>query len=674
MQFLRSLALVAVALFGAVAAPAQDELGLGKMWTFERPPAAWLQREYGFVPDAAFFARLQAASLRFGKGGSASFVSARGLVLTNHHCVREFLPKTPEALEWGIDGFLAKEASDEVRLPGLEIKQLVRVGDVSVRIEAGVLPAADPAVQEAIRVTNREAVLAAARAADPELEPQVVKLYQGAVWRLYQYRVFDDVRLVMMPHQQIAMFGGDPDNFTYPRYAIDFAFCRAWDGDKPLDTTDCHLVWGDGPTAGEVVFVTGNPAGTQRQLTMAQLDFLRDVRYPRVRELIDARLAILRDFARDDAAAEKRLRSSILWMENGQKLFRGEHQALLDPAFVARKRAAETMFKERAAKAGHAPDLRVWDDIADVAKECRQSEAAYYFHNAGWLPLLMRALDIVEFARTGDAAIAARARASECSVDPVQQALFADHLRRARRHLPADDPYVRAMLGGREPEAAAAELLAGTRLCDAAETERLLAGGKAAVEASTDSAIVAARKIAPLMDAAKATQAAIEAKETALGTRLAKLLFAVYGEEVPPDATGTLRWSDGRVLGYECNGTRAPWRTVFQGMFARSAEFDGLPPYDLPREWLLAKDRIDLQAAVDFVCTVDSAGGNSGSPVVNRKGEFTGLLFDGNIESLANRFLYGERVERSVCVHPQAIVEALRKVYGANRILRELAR
>jgi hypothetical protein len=176
------------------------------------------------------------------------------------------------------------------------------------------------------------------------------------------------------------------------------------------------------------------------------------------------------------------------------------------------------------------------------------------------------------------------------------------------------------------------------------------------------------------MDAVKARQAAIEARETALGSRLAKLLFVVYGDEVPPDATGTLRWSDGRVLGYECNGTRAPWRTVFQGMFARSAEFDGAPPYDLPREWLLAKDRIDLQAAVDFVCTVDSSGGNSGSPVVNRKGELTGLLFDGNIESLANRFLYGERVERSVCVHPQAIVEALRKVYGANRILRELAR
>ena len=655
------------------AAVAQDELGLGKMWTFERPPVGWLQREYGFVPEPAFFERLRAASLRFGKYGSASFVSPSGLVLTNHHCVREFVAKVQGKNDWGTDGFVAKELTDEVKLPGLVLHQLVRMTDITARMEEGVPQSGDASAIESVRDANRERVLAAAKAANPLLEPQVVKLFHGAVWQLYEYRVFDDVRLVMMPHLQIAHFGGDPDNFTYPRYSIDFAFCRAWQGDRPVDTKDHHFAWGDGPAEGEVVFLTGNPSGTLRLLTRAQLEFHRDVRYPRLRELVDARLTILREFAAKNAEAEKRLRPSILWLENGQKLFRGEHGALLDPGFMARKQTAEEALRARASKAGLGAALSVFEQLAMATSERRSHEAPFWFHSAGGVPLLLRALDVVAFAETGDTALAQRARDSDCGADPVQQALFVDHLKRARRQLPADDPYLKVVLGDLEPEVAVAKLLANTRLCDAKVLEALLTGGRAAIEASTDPALVAARVIARLMQQNKEREARIEATESALASRLAKLLFSVYGDEVAPDATGTLRWSDGRVAGYEYNGTLAPWRTVFHGMFARSAEFDGASPFDLPREWLLAKDRIDMLAPVDFVCTVDSTGGNSGSPVVNRRLELTGLLFDGNIESVANRFLYGERVERSVCVHPQAIVEAL-QVYGATRILREIAR
>lgn len=659
----------------AVAAPlvAQDELGLGKMWTFDRPPPGYLQREYGFAPDQAWWDRMRLASLRFGIGGSASFVSPQGLILTNQHCVLDHVAKVQGKHDWVRDGFVAATANDEVKLPGLEVRQLVRMADVTQEVEAGV-DGAEPQAAEKQRAANRERIVAAAKTEEPDLEPQLVRLFHGASWHLYMHRVFADVRLVMVPHIQIASFGGDPDNFVFPRYAIDFAFLRAWNGDEPVDTSACHFTWGDGPAEGDLVFLTGNPAGTKRLLTKAQLEFQRDVYYPRVREMVDARLRILREFATKDQVAEKRLRTSILYFENGVKLFRGEHKALLDPAFMARKQLAEASFQERAMQAGHATDIRVWDQLAKLMQERRALDAPRAFHSADQLPLLLRALDVVEFAASGDAARRQRARDSDCGADPVQQALFVDHLQRARRYLPADDPYLRVILAGDEPAAAVTRLLAETRLCDANVLEKLLAGGQAAVDASTDPAIAIARVLRERIAANRRRWAEIETLESSLGAKLAKLLFAVYGDDVSPDATGTLRWSDGRVVGYDYNGTVAPWRTVFHGLFARSAEFGGKPPFALPAEWQLARDRIDMLAPVDFVCTVDSTGGNSGSPVLNKRLEVTGLLFDGNIESLANEFLYGERVERSVCVHPQAIIEALGKVYSAKRLLRELRR
>jgi hypothetical protein len=301
-------------------------------------------------------------------------------------------------------------------------------------------------------------------------------------------------------------------------------------------------------------------------------------------------------------------------------------------------------------------------------------DAPLNLQSAGGLPLLMRALCVLEFAENPSPELAEKARDIECTHDPVRDALFTDHLRRAQKHLPAGDPYVEALLGDRDPEAATAALLAASRLCSNTFLDELLAGGAAAIAKSDDRALVVARAVLPLVRQNSRRKAAIAAEESALGARIARLLFEVYGDDVSPDATFTLRFSDGRVAGYPYNGSRAPWCTVFHGLFARHAEFGGVHPFDLPEPWLLAKDRIDMQAPVDFVCTVDSTAGNSGSPVLNTDLEVVGLLFDGNIESLANEFLYGERVERSVCVHPQAIVEALRKVYGATRVLREIAR
>ena len=674
MTAFRCIVLPLLAACGAMAPlTAQDELGLGKMWTFERPPLAYLAREYGFEPDQRWWNTVRLASLRFGRGCSASFVSPKGLILTNHHCARGNIAQVQGEHDWVRDGFVARELDEEVRLPGLEVRQLVKMTDVTAAITAGMGDDMSAAEIEQVRETNEKRLLTEARAEHPDYEPQLVSLFQGGVWQLYQYRVFDDVRLVMAPHLQASHFGGDPDNFVYPRYAIDFTFCRAYVDGQPADTADFHLPWGDGPESGELVLLTGNPGGTQRLLTSSQLEYRRDARYPRIRELIDNRIDILREFSSRDAEQKKQLRTMILSLENGQKLYRGEHGALLDPAFMARKQSAEQAFMTRAGEVA-GDDVDLWRRIEALMVEKKALEGPQGFYSAAGLPLLLRALALLEFAESGEEAVAQRVRDIDCSRNEVQEAFSADHIARARKWLPADDPFLVAALGGRGPKEAVAYLCESSRLADGEFVDELLANEDGAIGSSDDPALVLARVLRPLMAGTAEKQASIAARESQYGAEIAKLLFAVYGDEVSPDATFTLRFSDGRAVGYPYNGTLAPWRTVFHGMFARQAEFDGVHPFDLPEEWLHAEGRIDMKAAVNFVCTVDSTGGNSGSPVINTRGELVGLLFDGNIESLGNEFLYGEHVERSVCVHPQGIVEALRKVYRAKRLLREIAR
>ena len=401
----------------AVSAVAQDELGLGKMWTFERPPLAYLEQEYGLKTDEAWWNRMRLASLRFGGGCSASFVSPRGLILTNHHCARGNIAAAQGEHDWVRDGFVADELGDEVRLAGLTVQQLVGMVDVTDRINDGVRDEMSAEQAAALRQQNGEAVLAEARANDPQHTPQLVKLFQGGIWQLYSYRVFDDIRLVMAPHLQVAHFGGDPDNFVYPRYAIDFAFCRAYVDGKPADTSGHYFQWGDGPNVGELLLLTGNPGGTSRLLTKAQLEYQRDARYPRVRELIDNRLEALRELSAADPVMEKRLRTTILRFENGQKLYRGEHRALLDPRFMARKARAERAFQERARATGRGDEVAIWDELEQLMQQKVELEAPANFHSTGGLPLMVRAVSLVTFAETGDVAVAKQARDANCRRD-----------------------------------------------------------------------------------------------------------------------------------------------------------------------------------------------------------------------------------------------------------------
>lgn len=667
-------AVVVMAAASLPALSAQQELGLGRMWTFEHPPLRYLERAHGFTPGPEWFDALRLASLRIGRGCSASFVSPRGLILTAHHCVREAIGAAQGEGDWLRDGFVAASAEAEARLPGLTARQLVRTTDVTAEVNAGIeSSAANGPATEAVRAANRERVLAAANSG-PGHQAQLVSLFHGAVWQLHEYRVYDDIRLVCAPHQQMAAFGGDPDNLTFPRHALDFAFVRAWVDGAPADSGAHWFRFGNGPVEGELVFATGSPGGTRRLTTPALLEYLRDVRYPRVCEMLEHRLRILRAFAARDPESERRVGPSIRELANAEKLYRGEHAALRDPALWGRKDAAEAALTQRLeshpelARANVEATVR----LAAVAKAKAALEPRLHFQTPGGFPLLIRAVRLVEFAASGNDKHAAIARKLAVPDDPLQQQFLIDHLQRARRWLPADDPVLQAVLDGGSPEAAVARLWRGSRLRDDEFVAALLQQGPDAIHASDDPALVVARILVPATNRNRQENATLDAQEAAALATRARCLFELLGHDVAPEATYSPRFSDGIVRGYDQGGTRVPWRTVFHGLYARHAEFDGKPPFDLPAPWLLARDRIDVQAAVDFVCTVDSTGGNSGSPIVNRSLELVGLLFDGNLPSLANEFVFGVDAARTVCVHVGAIEQALRQVYGATALLAEL--
>ena len=668
------------ATFTAAGTQAQENFELGRMWTFERPPLDYLEKEYGFRPTQQWLDFVRMASLRFGDGCSASFVSSKGLILTNHHCVRGNIAENQGSEDWVANGYVAKGPEDEVRLDGLTVQQLVESRDVTAQIDDGIDAGDNPEAVAQKRRDNERTVLEAAAAKAPDLEHELVVLFQGAIRMLYSYKIYDDIRLVVAPELQAAHFGGDFDNFTYPRYCSDFAFCRAYENGKPADTKQFFFRWRLGGAAeNELVFITGNPGTTKRLLTKAQFEYQRDGYLPWVRELIDNRLAIMKGFAERSPQLEKALRTNILRFENAQKAFRGQHGGLLDPAFMARKEEAETHFRNRIdADAQHkAEHGKLWDEIATVAGQLTEIEFPRRFHAEGGSTHLMRAVQIVRAAAAEEPEardeLLQAAFAIPMRTDPIQSAFFVDHIERARGKLPADDPYLSAILdnGSLTPEEAA-ERIASTKVSDRAYAEKLVEGGNEAIQTSSDFAIRIASVIVPLADRNERLVAELEQREEDLGVRMGRALFAAYGDTVSPDATFTLRFSDGRVKGYDYNGTKAPWRTTMYGLYARAEEFDFEYPWVMPKSWIESKDRVDLTAPINFVATNDSTGGNSGSPMIDKDGNLVGLLFDGNIESLPNDFIYRENSERSVLVHVDGILEGLLKVYDAGRIATEL--
>jgi hypothetical protein len=682
------LSLLTVLALPALAQQNHDPLAMGKMWTFENPPLAYLEQEYGFKPDQPWLDSLRLAALRLGERDnpwcSASFVSPQGLIMTNHHCVRDEMAKVqPRGDDWVKNGYAATALADEVKLPGLTVQQLLAQEDVSARIDEGVTAEDDDLAVGKKREANRKAILDAADAAHPERMHQVVSLYQGAVHMLYSYRVYDDIRLVLAVNLQCAHFGGDPDNFTYPRWSIDFSFVRAYADAEPADTSAHYFRWRqEGVQADELVFVPGNPGNTNRLLTMAQLEVQRDVEHPMVVEQLENSMAILEPYT----ARNPRFLTIKLGWENSRKAIAGMLDGLHTEALVAKKRLHESLF--RAAIAGNAEWNakygKIWEAQAELAARRRAVLPQTSFYAPSYLGVVERA---VAMAKALDETLpeadrqAARQEALEMEVqgNEITGKLVVDHFVRAAKWLGRRDPYVDVVASAPATDgplvwADSIAAVDGSRLRDGEFVAELLGAEDAPAQfaQSDDVGIRVGRVLWPLMRAAQREQEAVDSATAVQGKLIGQALHAVFGANTSPDATMTLRFSDGRVSGYPCNGTLAPYATSFYGLYARASEFGGVHPFDLAQPWADARPQIDLEKKVCFVSTNDIVGGNSGSAVVDKDLQVVGLIFDGNIESLPNDFYYTQDRARAVSVHSDAIVQALVNVYGMSRILDEL--
>lgn len=660
------------------------------MWTFDNPPRAQWKARYGFEPSAEWLDHLRLASVRL-EGGSGSIVSPDGLVLTNQHIAAGQLQKLSTAERDLVrDGFSAPTRAAEPKLPDAEALVLVSSENVTPRVQA----AARPGASDADTATARRSVVAAIEKASLDatgLRSDVVTLYNGGEYWLYRYKRYTDVRLVFAPEEQIAHFGGDYDNFTFPRHDVDFAFLRLYENGEPA-RTEHYLRWSkSGPEDGEFVVLSGNPGSTDRLLTLTQIAYQRDLGNPLQRKVWESRRDTLAAYAQSSPEAARRAGATIRGLENALKRLVGQQQGLENPRILGRKAEEERMF--RTAVAGN-PQLQrtygnAWGRIDAVYRELTPRAPRLSFSTLGVARLGGLATTLVRYADEIEKPNGSRLeefrdsrletmKVTLFSTAPVypdlDEAALTGWLEEARRTLGATDPFIRAALGAQAPAEMVRAAIAGTSLGDVAVRRRLFEGGAAAIRQSTDPMIALARRVDPVLRELRTWQdERLRSVEASAGQQIAAARFSVYGTTVYPDATFTLRLGFGRVLGYEEDTTLVPWKTTFFGLYDRAESFGEKPPYHLPARWREARNAVNLSTPLNFVYTVDTIGGNSGSPIVNRNGELVGLNFDSNQQKLPNRYLYIDEAEgsRAVAVHSAAIIEALTKIYGASALAAE---
>ena len=659
------------------------------MWTFDNPPTKLIQEKYGFTLTKDWLDHVRLASARLNDGGSGSFVSAHGLLLTNHHVARGQLQKTstPEH-NYIRDGFYAKTQEDEMKSPDMEVNVLISSEDVTARIAAAVLGSKNTDEEFAAR----KKIIAEIERESTEktgLRSDIIPLYQGGEYWLYRYKKYTDVRLVFAPEEQAAYFGGDPDNFTYPRYDLDMALFRVYENGKPIDTPH-FLKWNaKGAADGELVFTSGNPGSTNRQDTFAQIEFQRDIMLPLELSTIKHRIAVLRQFSKQSPEQARQAETEIFDYENDVKAFEGELTGLENPRVINAKRTDEEKFKA-AVQAN--PQLKslygsAWDEIAASEHKAATRIKERFFHSTD-SRLAGIAATIVQYAaetKKPDGQRMAGFHDSQLeslrfdllSPAPVYRdmeiARITGQLELDVQEMGPSDAYLRIVLAGKSPHDAAVAMVNGTKLDDPEVRRKLIEGGEPALAASTDMMIVIARKLDSMRrEYTKWMEDNVEGVEQRAGEQLGRARFAVYGKSTYPDATFTLRLSFGQVKGYPMNGTKAPPKTTYYGLFDRAAGFDYVPPFNLPSRYQEGRAKLDLSTPLDFVTTNDIVGGNSGSPVVNRAGEIVGLIFDGNIESLVGDYVYDGETNRAVAVDTAGMTEALRKMYGVDRLLSEM--
>ncbi len=689
------LLLVAACLGGVSALRAQQPaaaeypgIETGKMWTFDVPPMDYWARRYNFHPSQEWLDHVRLSAGRL-PGCSASFVSPDGLVMSNHHCGRGCIDAVTKPGEDLLrDGFYAKTRDEERPCPGMALDQLLSITDVTDSVSAAT-PAGTPAARAAtLRDAATKGLEDRCQGGAADVRCQVVSMYAGGQYKLYRFRHYTDLRLVFAVESQTAFFGGDPDNFTYPRYDLDMSIVRVYVNGQPAHTE--YFRWSpNGSSDHELVFAVGNPGGTGRLNTVAQMEYLRDVQYPASMRMLADRIRIAHQLSNLSDDRARALRNQIFGLENSYKAIDGYQAGLLNPAMMAHKREWERDFR---AKVDANPEWKrqygtAWDESALVWHQLGQMAVRqrYYAFGGYGSQLLGLASYIVrqpvEVAKPDSARLpmfrdAMQRRVQGMLASPVDTTAeimtLTAYFTQMQKDLPAADPLVRMVLAGRTPEAAAREMVQGSQIVAPDQRQALIQGGAAAVKASTDPFIKLALFIDPQERQITKQVTDLNARDAQASERIARALLAVFGNTVSPDATFSLRIQDGEVMGYRYNGTIAPPFTTFYGMYDRSYSFGQRPPFDLPARWTTHRDSLNLSTPLDAVSTSDIIGGNSGSPVINKNAEIVGLVFDGNIEDQPLRFLYSEAVGRAVWVDSRGIIEALRHVYDAGPLADEM--
>jgi len=663
------------------------------MWTFNNVPRAEIKKKYGFEVTDEWLNKVRLASVRFNNGGSGSFVSPNGLVLTNYHIVEDIVGEvsTPEK-DLAKEGFVARTRAEEIKAPSLELNQLISIEDVSSRVLGAVKAGATDAEAFAARRAEISAIEAESLKATG-LRSDVVTLYQGGQYNLYRYKKYTDVRLVFVPEFQAAFFGGDPDNFNFPRFNIDMALVRVYENDQPVHPEN-YFKWSTtGAKEGSLVFVTGHPGSTSRLDTVAHLEELRDTSIPIILRLLERREAVLKKYMALGEEQTRQSQNELNSVQNALKVYRGQLKGLKDPSLMSRKMKEEQALRKAVAANPEWQKMYggAWDAIAAAHKaypsyirERRIFEQAGGFNSV----LFNYARTLVRMAaesqkpnaeRLPEYTDARRASLELALFSPApihedfEKLKLADSLGFMVELLGADNALVKGVLAGKTPEARADELISGTKLKDPEFRKELAKGGMEAIDASNDPMILVAREIdARAREVRKRYETELSAVERANYAKIARALFETEGNKIYPDATFTLRLSYGAVEGYMENGKKVPPFTTLGGLYARSDAFKHEFPYNLPQRWIEKKSALKLDTPFNFVSTNDIIGGNSGSPTINQNGELVGLIFDGNIQSLVGDFMYDGSVNRAISVDSRGMLEVLKKVFNANEIASEL--
>lgn len=682
-----TLGLLALLFFTTLldAQKAPSPFDFGKMWTFENPPKEWFEEEYGFSPDDKWFEQVRMSSLRFASWCSASFVSPDGLIMTNHHCSRDVVGALQQEGEnFDTQGFIANSRDEERRAADLFVEQLNMTANITDEVMAILKEKGNE--DQGTRREALEAVKTKYAGMDgwKDLRLQTVTYYSGGRYSLYGYKKFSDIRLVWIPELDLGLYGGDPDNFTYPRYNLDCTFWRAYDEEgNPLNTSANYLKFNEkGAEEGEATFVVGNPGRTERYRTYDQLKWDREYRYNMTLRFMKNRHALMmeeyNELVKDPTKtfeAQEKLNSAF-GISNGIKAYGGILKGLHDPELMGRKEGMEQSIKSKSSN----PEY--WNDLSEAYKKLEpQSWAIQHLAPSGLRGsalLMMHELNKYEgMIKSGEAKEEDLKATRENIVNmgktldqPKERKLFKMLLEEIKEDIYPGDNTLTSLLDGMSIDSYVDKLFTDTKFKNEKKTLKCLKKTKK-VHKEKDMLMKASRIIGPrYAEAGKAFQESGSARR-GLEAKIANEAFNVYGDDLPPDATFTLRISDGVVKGYEYNGTEAPYKTTYFGLYDRHFSNDKENPWSLPERWQNPPMEF-LKAPINFVSTNDIIGGNSGSPMINMKGECVGLIFDGNIESLPGNFIFDEEYNRTVSVHSGGIVAALRYIYKADALVTEL--